>query len=78
MSEWNPIETCPEDYYVFVWAISKSNPDYGRRFEICKGKNNSGWIGLEANDEYLLKQGILIFTHWQKTPEPPTQIKHNL
>ena len=69
MSEWQPIETAPEDETVLVWAedgwimcadlILMS--EYGG-YDYCDGSRM--WVD---NDHSLLFRP----THWMPLPEPP-------
>lgn len=72
--KWQPIETCPEDQFVFVWIKSKHYKEYGKRVEICKTKNHSfGWSGLDELDYYSLKNGDTFLSHWMPLPKPPSE-----
>ena len=71
--EWQPIETCPEDYFVFVWLKNDYN-DYSRFVRSCKSKNFCfGWqiTDLDSVEKSLFEKGELYFSHWMPLPTRP-------
>lgn len=85
--EWQPIETCPEDYFVFVWLTQKNDKllderEYfdGRFVISCKHKNYCfGWyiIDLDSAEKSLFEKGELYFSHWMPLPPKPPIINLN-
>ena len=80
-NQWQPIETCPEGYSVFVWLTPKNDQFskeegvlYGRFVKSCKYKNfRFGWstLYLDSVEKSLFEKGELYFSHWMPLPKPP-------
>ncbi len=85
--EWQPIETIPEGYFVFVWLTLKNDKllderGYfcGRFVESCKYKDYSfGWCisDLDSVEKSLFEKGELYFSHWMPLPPKPPIINLN-
>lgn len=80
--EWQPIETIPEGYIVFVWLALKNDKllgergyFYGRFVKSAKHKNYCfGWYieDLDSVEKSLFEKGELYFSHWMPLlPKPP-------
>ena len=85
--EWQPIETIPEGYFVFVWLTLKNDKlldergyFYGRFVKSCKDKNFCfGWstLYLDSVEKSLFEKGELYFSHWMPQPPKPPIINLN-
>ena len=68
--EWQPIETCPEEKYVFVWGKSENNPEFGKRYEAYKKDDRFLGYSISTLNIY---EDMIYFTHWRPLPKPPEQ-----
>jgi hypothetical protein len=85
--EWQPIETIPEGYIVFVWLALKNDKllgereyFYGRFVKSAKHKNYCfGWYieDLDSVEKSLFEEGELYFSHWMPLPPKPPIINLN-
>lgn len=85
--EWQPIETIPEGYLVFVWLTLKNDKlldergyFYSRFVKSCKDKNFCfGWYieDLDSVEKSLFEKGELYFSHWMPLPPKPPIINLN-
>ena len=86
-NQWQPIETCPEGYSVFVWLTPKNDEFskeegylYGRFVKSCKSQNfRFGWeiSDLDRVEKSLFEKGELYFSHWMPLPAKPPIINLN-
>lgn len=67
MSDWQPIETAPEDVVVLVYDPRWSSPLTGIFYEFPPGSGAHWHYTWDQQELY----GRLRPTHWQPLPEPP-------
>ena len=85
--EWQPIETCPEGYFVFAWLTPKIDKSLEERVNLfssivktAKHKDYSfGWLTryLDSVEKSLFEKGELYFSHWMPLPPKPPIINLN-
>ena len=59
MSEWQPIDTAPENTDVLVWEA------YGEQFVVAQQEDGC-WVAVWSGEP------IGDVTHWMPLPEPPS------
>lgn len=66
MSEWQPIETAPDEYTIDVWIGSTMNPEFGVRITSVH-RIGTKWFGIP--DHYNTDK--VKPTHWMPYPGRP-------
>ena len=65
MSEWQPIETAPQDTRVLVFMLPWADDDFDDGVALVARRTVAGWRRDDSDDEFHA------FTHWQPLPAPP-------
>lgn len=79
MSDWQPIETAPEDEQILVWSPAESRWDNGMAapvWTVVKSVMEDGeadfFIEHDGDGGYMSWQSAHP-THWMPLPDPPEQ-----
>lgn len=78
MSDWQPIETAPQEERVLIWTDTRKDADDFRYVhQVCEGEHVIlAQVGILYGSEWT-KELIGKPTHWQPLPSPPTPQQHN-